>query len=83
MQDAAPISSPPIDEAAARRLYQRVVTGWALDALSLRRRGLDRPCVRGIGPGPVAPGMVLPAAVLERPLSAAERIRWGSRRDAA
>jgi hypothetical protein len=35
-----------------RRMYQRVLSGWARDALSLRRAGLDRPCPR---PGP--PGM--------------------------
>ena len=78
MQEAAP-TSPTLDEAAARRLYQRVVTGWALDALALRKRGLDRPCKRGSA-RPVGPGLVLTDAVLTRP-AAAERIRW--RRDAA
>jgi hypothetical protein len=27
-------------------MFQRMLTGWAMDALSLRRRGLDRPCRR-------------------------------------
>lgn len=31
----------------ARRKYTRVLSCWALDALSLRRRGLDRPAYAG------------------------------------
>lgn len=30
-----------------RAMFQRVLAAWAVDALSLRRRGLDRPCHRG------------------------------------
>ena len=29
-----------------RAMFQRVLAAWAVDALSLRRRGLDRPCSR-------------------------------------
>ncbi len=38
----------------ARAMFQRVLAAWAVDALSLRRRGLDRPCSRdgaGFAPG--------------------------------
>lgn len=34
-------------EAAARRMYARVLSQWALDMLSLRRVHLDQPCARG------------------------------------
>ena len=27
-------------------MFQRMLTGWAMDTLALRRRGLDRPCRR-------------------------------------
>jgi hypothetical protein len=30
-----------------RAMFQRVLAAWAVDALSLRRRGLDRPGSRG------------------------------------
>jgi hypothetical protein len=30
----------------ARAMFQRVLSGWAVDVLSLRRRGWDRPCMR-------------------------------------
>jgi hypothetical protein len=33
-------------EAEARRLFQRVLAGWAMDVLALRRAGLDRPTWR-------------------------------------
>jgi hypothetical protein len=33
--------------AGARRMYQRVLAGWAMDLLALRRAGLDRPGRRG------------------------------------
>lgn len=29
-----------------QEMFQRVLTGWAMDALSLRRQGLDRPTSR-------------------------------------
>jgi hypothetical protein len=32
-----------------RAMFQRVLAAWAVDALSLRRRGLDRPCSRDRG----------------------------------
>jgi hypothetical protein len=41
-------------------MYRRVLAGWAMDALSLRRRGLDRPCSRD-GLAPVGPGRDGPA----------------------
>lgn len=41
--------------ATARRMFERVLTGWAMDVLSLRRRGLDRPGYRlGCGMPPAA-----------------------------
>lgn len=30
----------------ARRMYQRMLSAWAMDLMSLRQRGLDRPGVR-------------------------------------
>jgi hypothetical protein len=31
---------------AVNTMFQRVLQAWAVDALALRRRGLDRPCSR-------------------------------------
>lgn len=36
-------NSPFEAEQDARRMYQRVLAGWAMDVLSLRRRGLETP----------------------------------------
>lgn len=48
--------SGEMSEAEARRLFQRVLSRWALDALHLRRLGLDRPCFRASAAGtPAAP----------------------------
>ena len=33
----------------ARAIYQRVLAGWAMDVLELRRGGLDRPSLRCTG----------------------------------
>lgn len=33
----------------ARAIYQRVLAGWAMDVLELRRGGLDRPSLRNSG----------------------------------
>lgn len=33
----------------AKAMFQRVLTGWATDVLSLRKRGWDRPCLRLTG----------------------------------
>lgn len=41
-------------ERQARVMFERILTGWAMDVLALRRRGLDRPGSR--------PGRGLPAA---------------------
>jgi hypothetical protein len=42
----------------AQQMFQRVITGWAMDALSLRRRGLDRPGQRqGTGACTAPPAM--------------------------
>ncbi len=40
--------SPKQAQASERvqEMFQRVLTSWAMDALSLRRRGLDRPSSR-------------------------------------
>jgi len=37
-----------------RALHQRTLRNWAMDALSLRRRGLDRPGLRAAS-SPAAP----------------------------
>jgi hypothetical protein len=40
----------------ARAIYQRVLAGWAMDALELRRGGLDKPSFRSAGESlPVVP----------------------------
>lgn len=36
----------------ARAIYQRVLSGWAMDVLTLRREGLDKPTFRGIDDAP-------------------------------
>lgn len=41
-------------EQDARRIYARYLSGWAMDALALRRSGLDRPSVRSAS-APAAP----------------------------
>jgi hypothetical protein len=33
----------------ARAIYQRVLAGWAMDVLELRRGGLDKPSLRCTG----------------------------------
>ncbi len=33
----------------ARAIYQRVLAGWAMDVLELRRGGLDKPSLRDHG----------------------------------
>ncbi|GEM_PF-964192 len=38
--------SSPV-EVAARRLYARVLSQWAMDLMMLRREGLDQPTARG------------------------------------
>jgi hypothetical protein len=45
----------------ARRMYQRVLVGWASDVLVLRAAGLDRPGHRR-GTRPVVPGRARLAA---------------------
>lgn len=31
----------------AKRMFQRMLSGWAMDVLELRRTGMDRPSFRG------------------------------------
>jgi hypothetical protein len=65
----------------AKVMFQRVVTGWAMDALSLRRRGLDRPSVReGTGLW-VTPGRL--RMVCDQPAKPGPMIRWRPRPDIA
>jgi hypothetical protein len=46
-----------VDVLSIQRMYNRYLQQWALDALSLRRRGLDRPGLRrAIDAGPARPG---------------------------
>ncbi len=56
--------------AAARRMFERVLTGWAMDVLSLRRRGLDRPGYR------LARGTPPATPVEDEPACVAETGRW-------
>lgn len=57
-----------------RRMYHRVLAGWARDALSLRRRGLDRPTARGaLGVFPIGPGRAEPAE--HTPIADADPVR--------
>lgn len=49
MNDAVDRARKAHDE--ARRMYQRVLARWAMDVMSLRRAGLDSPCLRVEGPG--------------------------------
>lgn len=65
-------------EARAQAMFQRVITHWAMDALSLRRRGLDRPSVRdgtGLWVSPPAPPRALRLASDHEP-GPAPAIRW-------
>ncbi|HMN40676.1 MAG TPA: hypothetical protein PKE29_07495 [Phycisphaerales bacterium] len=43
---AAVPGSPRESLMNARSMFQRVLSTWAVDVLSLRRRGWDRPCLR-------------------------------------
>jgi hypothetical protein len=50
--------------AGARQMYQRVLAGWAMDLLTLRRAGLDQPGRRGAwARGGVAPELAACGAV--------------------
>jgi hypothetical protein len=46
MQDYVILFEPELAVAEARDMFQRYLTGWAMDALSLRKQGLDTPCWR-------------------------------------
>jgi hypothetical protein len=51
------VHAEPYTDDRTRALYRRYLSAWAMDLLELRRRGLDRPCMRdGAGAGPVSPG---------------------------
>jgi hypothetical protein len=63
-------------EHQVRVMFHRVVASWASDALSLRRRGLDRPSARERGEGPVAPAAILSTGWSERRYCEAPAIRW-------
>jgi hypothetical protein len=67
-------SNPPAQaHIEAQSMFHRVVTGWAMDALALRRQGLDRPSARdGHTPG-LAPGRVGRMVITPGPVPA---IRW-------
>jgi len=58
-----------------RAMYRRVITGWAMDALSLRRNGLDRPCER-MNLEPVRPGQGRGVLECGRRLAAPPVIGW-------
>lgn len=42
-------------EHLARMMFERILTGWAMDVLSLQRRGLDVPGARAASGRPAAP----------------------------
>jgi hypothetical protein len=65
----------------ARHMFQRVITGWAMDALALRRSGLDRPCVRTGSGLWVSPGRM--RVVREHEPEATHAIRWRPPKDLA
>ncbi|HVU62546.1 MAG TPA: hypothetical protein VHC70_01120 [Phycisphaerales bacterium] len=45
----SPVPTPHEAHMNARAMFQRVLSGWAMDVLALRRRGWDRPCMRLAG----------------------------------
>lgn len=51
MQHNAGIDAQANDRAVreARAIYQRVLAGWAMDVMELRRGGLDKPSLRDQG----------------------------------
>ena len=63
-------------------MFQRVITGWAMDALSLRRRGLDRPCTRD-GAGLALPGRSADQGPHRLVQPEQPAIAWQTRRDKA
>jgi hypothetical protein len=48
-----------------REMFRRYLSGWAMDLMDLRRRGLDRPCRRPGSDSAVCPG---PSAGIEQPV---------------
>jgi hypothetical protein len=73
VQHARNASQPAQAHIQAQSMFHRVVTGWAMDTLALRRQGLDRPSAReGHGPG-LTPGRVARLMINPGPTPA---IRW-------
>jgi hypothetical protein len=71
---------------AAKRMYARVLSQWAIDLIALRRDGLDRPVSREGSPDHVTPSFPLPSrAHAQRwPAQGAQRLlSWRSPRRAA
>ena len=67
---------------AMQEMFQRVLTGWAMDALSLRRRGLDRPSSReGAGLALIRPESAEDAPLVYAPAEPA--ITWNTGRGKA
>ena len=65
----------PRTPAAVQEMFQRVITGWAMDALALRRRGLDRPTARD-GAVLALPGRQSEEGPLRLRYPDEERIGW-------
>jgi hypothetical protein len=60
----------PMTPERATRMFQRALSAWAVDALRLRRAGLDRPTARHLilsGRGSTTPGRVPGIAQLPPP----------------
>lgn len=56
MSTPPPPPTPSL-EPEIRQMYQRFLASWAMDTLSLRSAGLDRPCPRGANVlAPAGPG---------------------------
>lgn len=51
-----------LSEQDARRMYQRMLSTWAMDLLSLRQRGMDRPGARSYAPSSYVPAPARRAA---------------------
>jgi hypothetical protein len=73
VQHARNASHPAQAHIAAQSMFHRVVTGWAMDTLALRRQGLDRPSARGAKAAGITPGRVDRMVITPGPAPA---IRW-------
>jgi hypothetical protein len=73
VQHARNASQPAQAHIEAQSMFHRVVTGWAMDTLALRRSGLDRPSARDSHAPGLVPGQVERLVIRPGPSPA---IRW-------